>query len=89
VFKGIRFGLGENKDVHEVSKYQVFGRSVNRKESKQLMSKYADMFKVSEIMAKTMAQFDKQPEREFDGMTMEDAYGLDPDTADKVGKPLR
>jgi hypothetical protein len=54
VFKGIRFGLGENKDVHEVSKYQVFGRSVNRKESKQLMSKYADMFKVSEIMAKTM-----------------------------------
>lgn len=54
VFKGLRFGLGENKDVHEVSKYQLFGRSVNRKESKQLMSKYVDMFKVSEIMAKTM-----------------------------------
>jgi hypothetical protein len=54
MFKGIRFGLGENKDVHESSKYQLTGRSVNRKESKQLMSKYADMFKVSEIMAKTM-----------------------------------
>lgn len=54
LFKGIRFGLGENKNVHEVSKYQLFGRSVNRKESKQLMSKYSDMFKVSEIMAKTM-----------------------------------
>jgi hypothetical protein len=54
VFKGIRIGLGENKDVHELSKYQLSGRSVNRKESKQLMSKYADMFKVSEIMAKTM-----------------------------------
>jgi hypothetical protein len=54
VFKGIRLGLGENKDVHELSKYQLTGRSVNRKESKQLMSKYSDMFKVSEIMAKTM-----------------------------------
>jgi hypothetical protein len=54
VFKGIRLGLGENKDVHELSKYRLTGRSVNRKESKQLMSKYADMFKVSEIMAKTM-----------------------------------
>lgn len=54
VFKGMRFGLGENKDVHEVSKYRLTGRSVNRKESKQLMSKYSDMFKVSEIMAKTM-----------------------------------
>jgi len=54
VFKGIRFGLGENKDVHELSKYRLTGRSVNRKESKQLMSKYSDMFKISEIMAKTM-----------------------------------
>jgi hypothetical protein len=54
VFKGLRFGLGENMDVHEVSKYQLFGRSVNRKVSKQLMNKYVDMFKVSEIMAKTM-----------------------------------
>jgi hypothetical protein len=74
VFKGIRFGLGENKDVHEVSKYQVFGRSVNRKESKQLMSKYVNMFKVSEIMAKTM-----RPEDFV--MTavevMNEAYGID------------
>lgn len=54
VFKGIRLGLGENKDVHELSKYRLTGRSVNRKESRQLMNKYADMFKVSEIMAKTM-----------------------------------
>lgn len=54
LFKGIRFGLGEDKGVHESSKYQLFGRSVNRKESKKLMSSYADMFKVSEIMAKTM-----------------------------------
>jgi len=54
LFKGIRFGLGESKDVHELSKYQIFGRSVNRKESRQLMNKYADMFKVSEIMAELL-----------------------------------
>lgn len=74
VFKGIRFGLGENKDVHELSKYQVFGRSVNRKVSKHLMNKYVDMFKVSEIMAKTM-----RPEDFV--MTavevMNEAYGID------------
>lgn len=74
LFKGIRFGLGEDKGVHESSKYQLFGRSVNRKESKKLMSKYADMFKVSEIMAKTM-----KPE-DFVLTAVEvanDAYGID------------
>lgn len=74
VFKGLRFGLGENNDVHESSKYQLTGRSVNRKESKQLMSKYADMFKVSEIMAKTM-----KPE-DFVMTAIEvvnEAYGID------------
>lgn len=54
LFKGIRFGLGEDRNVHESSKYQLLGRSVNRKESKKLMSKYTNMFKVAEIMAKTM-----------------------------------
>jgi hypothetical protein len=74
VFKGLRFGLGGNRDVHESSKYQLTGRSVNRKESKQLMSKYADMFKVSEIMAKTM-----KPE-DFVMTAIEvvnEAYGID------------
>lgn len=50
---------------------------------------FRDLNGHGEVTAKNMAAWDTHPEREFDGITMEEAYGLDPDTADKVGKPIR
>lgn len=40
-------------------------------------------------MAKRMAEWDKQPERAEDGITMEEHWGLAPDAADRVGHPIR
>ncbi len=39
--------------------------------------------------AKQMAEWDKQPERAEDGITMDEHWGLNPDKADRVGPPIR
>jgi hypothetical protein len=50
---------------------------------------FRDLNGKGEEMATNMVQFEQQPERSSDGITLEEAYGLDPDCADRVGKPIR
>jgi hypothetical protein len=55
IFEGLRLDCNDPKKLHESSMYELYGYKVNRKESRTLMAKYAEMFKVSEVMAKNMS----------------------------------
>lgn len=58
IFKGLRLDCNNPAKLHESSMYELYGYKVNRKESRVLMAKYAEMFKVSEVMAKNMSYSD-------------------------------
>lgn len=55
IFEGLRVDCNDPRKLHESSMYELYSYKVNRKESRALMAKYANMFKVSEVMVKNMS----------------------------------
>lgn len=53
IFHGLRVNP-YTLEVHPDSKYEIIHRRIDRKESKQLLDKYSDMFKLLDVMFKTM-----------------------------------
>jgi len=53
IFEGMRVNL-DTMMPHESSIYKVTGKRVNRKDAKQFLSKYADFYKINEVMFKTI-----------------------------------
>jgi hypothetical protein len=53
VFKGLRINC-DTMMPHESSEYKIIGYRVDRKESKKLLAKYKDFFKVNEAMVKVI-----------------------------------
>jgi hypothetical protein len=53
VFKGLRINC-DTMMPHESSEYKITGYRVNRKESKKLLAKYTEFFKVNEAMIKVI-----------------------------------
>lgn len=51
IFKGLRVDCNTMKPITE---YEVIGKKVNRKASRELLSKYEHFYKVSEVMFKAM-----------------------------------
>jgi hypothetical protein len=53
IFKGMRVDC-ETMMPHKDSQYQVVGKRVSRKDAKEFLTRYADFYKVNEVMLKAM-----------------------------------
>jgi hypothetical protein len=53
IFKGMRVNC-ETMMPHESSTYKVVGKRVSRKDAKEFLSRYADFYKINEVMLKAM-----------------------------------
>jgi hypothetical protein len=53
IFKGMRVDC-ETMMPHKDSEYQVTGKRVSRKDAKEFLTRYADFYKINEVMLKTM-----------------------------------
>jgi hypothetical protein len=51
IFKGMRVNC-DTMLPHEDSKYQVVGKRVSRKDAKEFLTRYADFYKINEVMLK-------------------------------------